>query len=272
LLNYLIEYKDYPGASFPKAASYQKIEVNEIRIACRLSAYPDFPSPVMAQSQQEDSIFYQSSVANTLTVYYDQLEDQSQIYNGSLYYALDLNFQSGSPYLLTEKSVKGWIVYDHILYPNLNLVYEDYRQYLVAIDQSFQLKLINERISSFTIADRHFERQTADSLETGIPAIGFYEVLYSGRSRVLKRTIKKIREVLGVTNGLTRFMDETGDYYLRNGKKYLTINTKRELLNIMNDHRKEVQRFIRKNNLHFKTDKDKDLVMVAAYYDQIANR
>jgi hypothetical protein len=231
-----------------------------------------FSNPASAQSQQKDSVFYQSAVANTLSVYFNQLGDQSQIYNGSLYPELDLNFREGSPYFLGQKINAGSVSYDSIFYPNLSLIYDDYRQFVVAIDQSFMLKLINERISSFTIADHHFDRISTDSLTRGISVAGFYEVLYNGRSRLLKHTNKTIREVLSSSEGIIRYMDESNDYYIKRGEAYFHVTSKKELLNFVGDHKKEVQRFIRKNKLNYRRDKDKTLIQVTAYYDQIANK
>jgi hypothetical protein len=222
-----------------------------------------------AQSQQEDSIFYQSALSHTISVYYDQLGDQSRLFNGSLYAPIELTFQKGSPYFLIDKASSGSVVYDSIFYPNLAVFYEDYRQYLVVVDHAFQLQLRNEKVSSFTIADHHFEYVFSDNLNKGIPVSAFYEVLYNGRSRILKHTSKKIREVLS-TNELRRYMDEFDDYYIRGRNEFTIVNSKRELLNFMNDHKKEIQRFIRKNKLDFKNDKDNTLSQVAAYYDQIA--
>jgi hypothetical protein len=226
---------------------------------------------VKAQYSKEDSIIYQNALTHTLAVYYDRLGDQSPIYNGSLYQGIDYTFQKGFPYFLLEKIGKGSIEYDNVFYPNLSLIYEDYRQNIVVIDQAFQLKLVNEKIRSFTIDDHHFEYMPLDSLNKGLPAVGFYEVLYAGKSKVLKYTTKKIREILSVSEGLRRYMDESNDYYIRSWNSYTIVNTRHEFLNFVSDHKKEVQRFIRKNDLSYKSDQDNTLKKAAAYYDQIAN-
>ncbi len=230
-----------------------------------------FTITASAQSRQEDSIFYQSALAHTTSLYFDQVGDQSRLFNGSLYPGFDLTFQTGSAYFLTDKATKGSVVYDNIPYPNLSIFYEDYRQYLVVMDQAYQLKLVNERVSSFTLAGHHFIYMFLDSLDKGLPSEGFYELLYSGKSKLLKYTSKKVREILTVSEGLRRYMDETNDYYMWRLNSYIPVNSKRELLNIMYDHKKDIQRFIRKNDLDLKNDKDNALAQVAAYFDKIAN-
>ncbi len=230
-----------------------------------------FSGQASAQYAKEDSLLYQNALAHTLTVYYDRLGDQAPIYNGSLYRGIEFTFQKGSPYFLLEKTGKGSIVYDNINYPNLNIIYEDYRQNLVVIDQAFQLQLVNEKIRSFTINDHHFEYVSLDSLNKGLPVAGFYEVLYSGKSKVLKHTTKKIREILTTSEGLRRYMDESDDYYIRSWNSYTLVNSRHAFLNFVSDHKKEVQKFIRKNDLSYKSDTDNTLAKAAAYYDQIAN-
>jgi len=230
-----------------------------------------FTIPATAQSRQEDSIFYQSALTHSISLYFDQVGDQSRLFNGSLYPGFDLTFQTGSAYFLTDKATKGSIVYDNIPYPNLSIFYEDYRQYLVVMDQAYQLKLVNERVSSFTIAGHHFIYMFLDSLNRGIPSEGFYEVLYTGRSKLLKHTTKKVREIISVSEGLRRYMDETNDYYIWRLNSYVAVSTKRELLDYMYDHKKDVQRFIRKNKLDYRNDKENTLIQVAGYFDKIAN-
>jgi hypothetical protein len=224
-----------------------------------------------AQFTKEDSIIYQNAYSHTLAVYYNRLGDQSPLYNGSLYRGIDYTFQKGSPYFLLEKAGYGSVVYDNINYPNLNIIYEDYRQNLVVIDQAFQLQLVTEKVRSFVINNHHFEYVLLDSLNRGLPASGFYEVIYSGKSKVLKYTTKKIREILSVPEGLHRFMDESNDYYIQSRNSYTLVNTKHEFLKFVNKHKKEVQSFIRKNELNYKSDKDNTLTKAAAYYDQIVN-
>jgi hypothetical protein len=225
-----------------------------------------------AQLQQEDSNFYQTALAKTLAVYYHQLGDQSQIFNGIIYSGYDHSFQKGSPYFLSDKPLPGSVVYDKVSYPDLMLSFDQFNQVVVMEDQAYRLKLINERISSFEIAGFSFILKYADSANRGIPSKGFYEILYDGGpSQLLKRTTKEQRESLVASVGVLYYMDEFDNYYIRHKNTYFPVNTKSQLLEVMGDHKKEVQRFIRKNKLNYRTDKDNTLKQVAAYYDQLAS-
>jgi hypothetical protein len=226
---------------------------------------------IYGQSIQEDSILNQAALEHTLAVYYGQLGDQSPIYNGSLYRDYDVNFQGGSPYFLGNKATPGSsVVYDSMLFTNVRLIYEDLRQILVVEDEGFKLQLVNERVSAFTIGDHHFVRVFSGSPYKGLPDSGYFELSYPGRTSVLKWTKKKLREDLSVSEGLSRYIDKDDSYYIYAGRRWIYIKSKKDLLQILSDHRKEIQRFIKKNNLNYRKDQDNTIIQVAGYYDQIA--
>jgi hypothetical protein len=227
---------------------------------------------VSGQSKQEDSILYQTALSRTLAVYYAQLGDQSRLYNGSLYQPYPYTFREGSPYFLSYKATMvGSVEYDSMLFINVPLIYEDYRQILVAVDQGFRLQLINDRVNSFNIANHHFVRVFPDIQYKGLPENGFYEQLYSGHSAVLKWTKKNMQEVLSSTDGSVWYVRESNNYFIHTGGYWIYIKSRKDLLNILGDRRKEVQRFMKKNKLNYKKDRDNTLIQVAGYYDQIAN-
>jgi hypothetical protein len=224
-----------------------------------------------AQSTQEDSIIYQTALANTLSVYYRQLGDQSPLYNGSHYSTTGYLFRTGTPYFLKDSFSNGSVVYDDILFDSLSLLYEDLRQLLVVKTENYLLQLVNQRITSFTISGHQFIRLTADSLHPGISRTGFYEILYQGHTTVLKETFKNILEEPSIyERAIIRHINETHNYYIKTGNSYRIVKSNGELLGILHDHQKDIQRFIKKNKLKFRKDKENTLIQVAGYYDQIA--
>jgi len=224
---------------------------------------------VRGQMGSLDSLSYQSAREHTLAVYYNQLKDQSPLLNGSLYAEYEFTFREGSPYFLTEKFTAGSVVYNGVLYNGIPLLYDDLRGLLISKNQVIWLQLINRRVDAFSIANHYFVRFEANSSQNGLPATGYYEVLYAGRSQILKQSFKKIREVLAGNEGVVRFVDETDDYYIKTGNTYQRVKSKSELLDILADHQKELQRMIKKNKLNFRKDKENAMVQSAEYYDQI---
>jgi hypothetical protein len=111
----------------------------------------------------------------------------------------------------------------------------------------------------------------AENNLSGLPNTGYYEIVYSGRSRVLKRDLKKYSEKISVEEGITRILDEKEYFFIKQGDLYKPVNSKKELLNVMDSHRKEIQKFIRKNGLSYKDNMENTLSQAAAYFDQLDN-
>ena len=227
--------------------------------------------PAIAQTGQ-DSIFYQTAVANTISIYKKQLGDQSSFYNGSRYSPTGYVFRTGSPYFISDSFYMGSVVYDDILFDSVYLLYEDMRELLVSRNKDdYPLQLINQRVSSFIISGHSFIRVIADSLHPGIPKTGYYEILYPGQSQLLKKTFKTIIEEPSVDENIViRRIEETESYYIRIAGVYQRIKSKKELLALMHDHQKEIQKYIKKTNLNFSKNRENLLILTAEYYDQIA--
>src|SRR5450755_591631 len=84
-----------------------------------------------AQAPGEDSLIYQASAQKTIAVYYNQLDDQSPLYNGSQYIAYEFLFKTGSPYFFTDKFSTGSLVYSGMLFDDVSLLYDDLQQFLI---------------------------------------------------------------------------------------------------------------------------------------------
>jgi|SRR5450432_319210 len=226
---------------------------------------------VSAQLHDEDSISYQSALSHTLSVYYNQLGDQSPLYNGSLYTNYKIVFREGSPYFLNDKYQNGSILYDGVLFKDIPLLYDDLRRLIVTKNQAFQLQLINELIGSFTISDHHFIYLSFDSLNKGNLITGFYELLYSGHTQILKLTSKKTKEILEANEGVINLIDTHYTYFIKIGNTYTVVKSKNEVIDLLTKHKKEIQHFIKKNKLKFSDDSENSLIMIAGFYDQLEN-
>ena len=229
-----------------------------------------FSLSASAQTKLQDSLIFQSAISNTLAVYYSQLGDQSPLYNGSLYTPTGFTFRRGIPYFPSEQFDSGSVVYDGITFGHLPLLYEDLRQLLITKNDNYLLQLVNPRIRSFFISGHSFVRLVADSLNPGISRTGFYEVLYPGPSSVLKETFKKIIEQPSIEEyTVLRFIEVSYDYFIKSGNTYKRVKSAGQLTDILHDHQKEIRRFMKKNKLNFRRDRDNTLIQVAGYYDQI---
>jgi hypothetical protein len=222
-----------------------------------------------AQSTSQDSILYENAYTNALSAYNKQIGDQSPLYNGSIYNRYSFFVKTGSPYFLSENFGKGWVIYDNILFSNLSMLYEDLRKCVVYKRDSEEIQLINERISSFSIQGHHFIRLLPDSSQKNIGISDFYEILYDGPSEVLKNSIKTIQEIPTVDEGLTRYVREKDNYYIKVGPGFEPVRSKKDLLNIFQAHKKEIENFLKREKLKYGENTENVLIRTMGYYDQI---
>jgi hypothetical protein len=222
-----------------------------------------------AQQNREDSILYQKAIDHTVALYVSQIGDQSRLYNGRHYDAYPFNFKEGTPYLDSLVFRNGAVLYDKIWFPDIPLLFDVLGQKLITKQGDRDLQLLTELIGAFSVAGHQYIQLKTDNLSKSWVKVFFYEVLYPGRSMVLKKYYKTMIEEPTTTEGILRYLYDNNDYFIKTGADFSRANTRRELLDVFSDHKKEIQRFIRKSKLKFRQHKEELLMQTAAYYDQL---
>ena len=60
-------------------------------------------------------------------------------------------------------------------------------------------------------------------------------------------------------------------YYIKKDGVYYTIKNKSSLLAVLKSKKKEVQQYLKTNNIKFKREPERAMIMAVRYYDQITN-
>jgi len=228
-----------------------------------------FPAiSLVAQSSADDSVLYQKAINNLVSLYHQSEGDQTGLYNGSQYGGFPFTFKEGHPFFYDGKPGTGSIVYEDVLYENVLLQYDEIQEAVVMEDSSRRIQLLNERIRQFSVFNNAFIRIVKDSLSNALVKTGYYNLLYEGRNRLLKKEIKTVREDI-TTEKVIYYVDLHEYYYIKKDNTYYAVNSKRNVLKIFGDRKKEVQQYIRKNKLSYRKDRDNMLIKVTAYYDQL---
>ncbi len=97
----------------------------------------------------------------------------------------------------------------------------------------------------------------------------FFDVLYNGSSQVLARRKKVMVQEMRSTLESERIFTEVDNYFIRKQNNFYKINNAGDVLNVFSDERKEIQRYIKKEKLKFKTGKEIFIVQAAKYYDAL---
>ena len=224
-----------------------------------------------AQNKSTDSSDYIVSKKNAVSLYHQFVSPATNLYNGIEYIDYAYTLTEGNPYYTSTGFVKGNVGYNGVLYNNIPVLYDVLKEEVVIQNPAGQnkIRLHTEEVTSFDLADHHFVKLNADSLNRSVIRTGFYEVLYDNNISLYKKKTKKILESTSISEGLKRTVDEQDGYYIRKSNSYYAVNSKRSLLNCLNDKKKDIQQFMKKNKLKIRQDKESALIKVVAHYDEI---
>lgn len=226
---------------------------------------------ILAQFSSADSALYQKSVNNAVGLYFASIGDQSGLLNGNQYVPYSFSFKEGGhPFFNKEDLSAGSVVYNKVLYTDIQLLYDEVGDFVVFADRFHRIKLISERVTSFTVYNTNFIRIVKDSLKPSLINTGFYCLLYEGKLTVLKKEIKAIsEETVSSVDGIIRFIRAKSYYYIKKNNTYYQVKKKKDLSEIFKDNKKDIQQFIKNNKLSFKKDRDNFLAKVSAFCDQL---
>jgi hypothetical protein len=199
---------------------------------------------------------------------------QSYLYNGTEYEFYPPTIK-GNAYIFDVNTFKpGRVSYDGAYYDNVPMMYDLNKEVVVILlyNNFTKISLINERISDFSLLGHSFVRINADSLTgTKKVATGFYDEMFNGKHvQLFAKRAKTIQTTTG-TSTLESFFSETRDYYLKRGNDYISFGGKGALLSLLKDRKKELNQFIKANNIDYRSDPEASMTAIIKYYDQLNN-
>ncbi len=204
----------------------------------------------------------------TKTYYQNEIKEDTHLYTGKEYYKYEPGI-SGFPFFETDQMHTGDIFYDGNLYRNVPMLYDVVRQVVVInqYQQDSRMQLLTEKIKYFTYNGHRFEIFSQAAEEAGNITKGLYDIAFTGKASVLVKRIKSIRKGLRAEDPYS--FKEEDEYYVKKGNTLYNVSDKKGVLETFDDKKDLVKTFIRKNNLKFKKEIEKDLVMTAAYYSTL---
>lgn len=224
----------------------------------------------IAQNVESDTVFYKKAVDNTVLLYHQQMQNQRGVFNGVNYYGYPFPFENGHPYFNTSNPAQGSVIYKNVIYPSLLLSYDEVADVLILHQNNRTIQLLSERISRFEIADQRFINITQDNMNSTSPKPGFYQLLYEGNVSLMKKEIKKINDYIRTKGeGVLKNIDVEAKYYIKVKNNFYLIKNKQSILQAYKDKKENIENFIESKQLNFKRDKERMLIEVTAFYDQI---
>lgn len=227
-----------------------------------------FSKNIFAQEASIENSFYKKALANTEKVYHQSFGNQSALYNGSKYAPYPFIFKEGYPFFYSAYPDIGTVTYDGILYDSILMSYDETKDVLVINDQGNRIQLLSEKVVQFKIFNYDFIRLEKDRNSNELISSGFYNILYKGDLILLKKQVKTVKEE--ITNAeLIRSVNEKDYYYIKKDQAIFPIKSSKDLYRLLGDKKKQVQQFVKENNLKFSNDKQNMLTKATAYFDSL---
>jgi hypothetical protein len=211
-----------------------------------------------------------AALQNAVQFFNTEIKDQSRLYNGREY-----NFfvgYEGIAYFPTRTfDNSGSIVFDGVSYENVPLMLDVFKQKVITLlpDQSTKISLSNEKIERFKLYGHQFiNTEIVVTNDHNEMIASFFDQLYVGKSKVYVRRAKILQEISTTQTTKRHFIDKNSYFVEREGKFY-RFSSARNLLSFFSDKKKEIQRHLREQNVQYKEDPERVMVLIATYYDSL---
>lgn len=195
---------------------------------------------------------------------------QSTLYNGSEYERYLYHIKSTPNFIDAESWQQGSVRFNGYTYTNVPLKYDLFKNELVSrlYNNVSEYVFDSEHVRNFEIAGHRFKYISADTT-TNCPASGFYEVLSTGRAEALARYVKTLQNAYDNNTIEPYFTKASVAYFVKKGKDFISVNSERSLLNALKDHKKELQQYIKSNNIKFRKQPAQAMALITTYYNHL---
>jgi hypothetical protein len=224
-----------------------------------------------AQVNKADSSSQPNALKNSLSLFYGSIGKESPLFNGPEYYYYDPVIKGNAYYADINAFTPGSVTYDNVLFTGVPMLYDLYGDNVVAVLYNHFTKytLVKDKVASFDFLDHHFVRiDTATYLADPTIKPGFYDEIYNGRSQVLVKWSKNIQTTNGGQSSETYF-SQSKSYFIKKNNLYYSFSSQGTLLDILKDKKKELQQYIRANQIKYRDNPEEAMVKIASYYDHL---
>jgi len=231
-----------------------------ILLICGLSQH-------VAAQNAADTTLHENAL-NAIGVYYQNLGEESPLYNGSEYIEYAYTLQEGHPFFQVVNFINGNVNVDGMIFHDVPMLYDIVKDQLIIQDfqKVYKITLPADRVQQFFLLGHLFVHLNAsDQVKTG-----FYDQLYKGKISLFAKREKKILEKYSNIQ-ISKVVISQNVYYIKKDGVYYTIKNKSSLFSALKSKKKEVQQYLKANDIKFKREPERAMIMAVRYYDQLTN-
>jgi hypothetical protein len=200
-----------------------------------------------------------SSITRVVDRYHDFMRNQELVFNGVAFVNYSPSI-TGTAFWRDSLVKKGSVLYDRVWYHGVSLLYDIVADKLIISDR-YQNYLcpVPEKVEQFVIDGHTFVRTPK----------GYCDVLCSGPIGIQARRIKTIQEYSSVQD-YSKDMIEGDHFYMVKGATHVELGGVKSLLALLGDKKNAVRKYLRKNNISLRKNRELAIVTAAEYYNQLS--
>ena len=211
-----------------------------------------------------------SSYAKAVAIYTTTVGVNTHLYSGSEYMDYDHRV-TGNPFFADAYFTTGSIVYNDILYNNVQLFYDEQHDEVVLKSYNdTPLVLVREKVTAFDILGHHFINLQAVNTTSAVKDSGFYDVLYNGNTKLFVKRKKLFIEKITTLYAESLFQEKEAYYFLKDNTLY-AVNDKNSVLAVLKDKKNAVSKFLHQAKISFRQNPEAAMIKMTAYYDSLNN-
>ncbi|MFT3746863.1 MAG: hypothetical protein QM768_01035 [Agriterribacter sp.] len=224
--------------------------------------------PVISQGQNADSVLAAQQQKNPVQLYYNSLDIQSGLYNGSEYIVYVHLLKDGHPYLDTTKLTDGAVFYDGMLYRNVPMLYDIVKDELIVqhYNKVFHIQLIQSKVDEFNILGRPFLHLGKDTTVQGNVKNGYYEVLYDGQIKLYAKRIKTIQEFIPDMQ-VERRVFSNNRYFIYKDNTFHEVYNQSSVLKLLKDKKFDYKQALRKQRIKYRRQREAAMKLMLQQYE-----
>jgi hypothetical protein len=174
----------------------------------------------------------------------------------------------GDQFFLSNEFLKGSVVFNGRRFDNLDLLYDIKSDELLLRTESYPVIIMNkEMVDSFSLVfnNRNFHVINAGNDSPGVLR-GYVNIIYEGPSTLYVKYKKNIQPL--AVDGRYDLFHSDHSVYLKKGEEIVAVG-KKELLNLLEDKRKEIRLYLKSNSLKLRQKDPETYIPVLRYYDSL---
>lgn len=207
-----------------------------------------------------------------LSLYKKATADAQNLYNGRLYYVYNARDEEHQ-FFVNRKLEKGTVFYDGQHYDAVPMMYDIVRDELVILHANGyeNILLQSPKVEYFSFYDHQFRRFESGKGINPEMRTGFYDELYTGKTKALARRTKEKQEKIAERKVIALFPEKVFYYIYKNGK-YNSVRSRKSVLTLFPAHKSEMRRVLREKNIRFRKSRETAIVLMVTRYDELTNQ